>query len=159
MSSLILGVDPGLKGAVALYDPFLDIIANVFDIPTFEIKGKRKIDLFKLAGWVDANTPTIKVAFIEQPGAMPGQGVSSMFNFGKACGIVEGIVAANFIPMQFVHPAKWKPKMGLSKDKDRSRQLASQMFPRQAELFARVKDDGRAEAVLLAIYGARYADL
>lgn len=153
---LILGVDPGLSGAFALYDPVLDNIATVIDIPTFKIKGKSKIDLYVLAAWVKEWAPKVKLTMIEQPGAMPGQGVASMFNFGKACGICEMAIAANFIRMQPVDPRTWKAAMKLTKDKDRSRQLASQMFPRQADLFARVKDDGRAEAILLAVYGAKF---
>lgn len=154
---LILGVDPGLSGAFALYDPMLENIATICDVPTFKIKGKTKIDLMQLAAWMKNWAPQTKLAMIEQPGAMPGQGVSSMFNFGKACGIAEAMVAANFIRMQPVDPRTWKHEMKLTKDKDRSRQVASQMFPRQAELFARVKDDGRAEAALLAVYGAKFA--
>jgi len=93
------------------------------------------------------------MAIIEQVAAMRGQGVTSMFRFGQSYGATQMAVAAHKIPMQFVTPAKWKSYLGLSRDKGVSRSLASQRFPKQADLFKRVKDDGRAEAALLALYG------
>jgi len=149
----ILGVDPGLSGCLCLYRAE-DVI--FFDMPTLEItrngKKKRQIDLYALARFVDEYAANIEKAIIENPGAMPGQGSTSMFAFGFGCGAAQMVVAANFIPMELVHPATWKKSMGLSKDKASSRLKASQMFPQWAHHWARVKDDGRAEALLITIY-------
>jgi crossover junction endodeoxyribonuclease RuvC len=85
---------------------------------------------------------------------MPAQGVTSAFNFGFAAGALQGLVAGNAIPMHLVAPLTWKRHYKLSADKDASRRRASQLFPAHSHLWARAKDDGRAEAVLLAYYGS-----
>ena len=85
---------------------------------------------------------------------MPKQGVSSTFKFGKAYGVVIGVVAALKIPVHFVAPSVWKRHFGLSADKEEARARALQYWPERAELFARKKDHGRAEAALLARYAA-----
>ena len=155
--TLILGVDPGLSGALALFDAGTGTIKDVIDTPTHEIRGKRHIDPQGLAQIMDTWTVDGKIdlAIIEEVGAMPGQGVSSMFKFGTCYGVILGLCAAFFIPTVTVRPATWKKAMGLTGGKDHSRQMVCRMFPRGAGRFARVKDDGRAEAVLLACYGAR----
>lgn len=153
--TLILGIDPGLSGALAYYDPALEMVADVFDMPVHKIKGKDHLDLYLLSQIVDSRSASTKAAFIEQVSAMPKQGVSSTFRFGFAAGVVNGVVAANMVPIVNVTPTVWKRAMGLTNDKDASRRLASHMFPRQSKLWARVKDADRAEAVLLAVYGSR----
>ena len=156
---LIAGIDPGLDGALVLYDPSHAEPPKVYDMPTYDIttNGKRKcqLNLYELARILDVHAPTVKSAVIEEPAAMPGQGVSSMFKFGFNCGVAQAIVAAHFIPTKLTRPSAWKKAMGLTSDKDASRKLASQMMPQHARLWARVKDDGRAEALLLAIWGSR----
>lgn len=152
---LICGIDPGLSGAIALYNALDEQVITIIDMPTYEIKGKREIDLYALGRFFDMHAESIKLAVIEKPGAMPQQGVSSTFKFGENCGIARMAVAAHFIPMKLVPPAQWKKAMGLTADKDSSRRLASQKLPAFSHLWARVKDDGRAEALLLAIYGNR----
>ena len=92
-------------------------------------------------------------AIVEKVGAMPGQGVSSMFSFGRSVGIIEGVLAAKQIPVTFVTPQSWQKQSGAAKGKDGSRQRVMELFPREAHLFARVKDDGRADAVLIALAG------
>ncbi len=87
---------------------------------------------------------------------MPGQGVSSVFAFGQAAGIVHGVLAGCGVPMELVTAARWKRDMGLDSDKDRSRAMAAEMFPDQAALFKRAKDDGRAEAALLGVWWLRH---
>jgi crossover junction endodeoxyribonuclease RuvC len=149
--TLVAGVDPGLSGAIAILG---DSTLTVLDMPTLQIKGKRILDLYALAQFFDLNG-NVKLATIEDPHAMPGQGVSSMFKFGFNCGAVQAMVASAFIPMKLVSPASWKGAMGLGKDKDASRRLASQIMPRFSHLWARAKDDGRAEAALLALYGSK----
>jgi crossover junction endodeoxyribonuclease RuvC len=87
---------------------------------------------------------------------MPKQGVSSSFNFGVAYGIVRGVIGALPLPMLFVTPNEWKREFRLGSDKSQSRVLAGRMYPNNAHTFSRVRDDGRAEAVLIATFGARY---
>ena len=154
---LIIGLDPGLSGAVAfLNDQDNDL--KVFDTPTLTLsrggKAKREPDMVELARIVGAAGP-IAHAFVEQVGAMPGQGVSSVFAFGKVYGAALGILAAHFIPLTLVSPVKWKRALGVPADKDGSRARASQLMPAHAGLWSRCKDDGRAEAALIAEYGRR----
>jgi crossover junction endodeoxyribonuclease RuvC len=155
----IAGIDPGLSGAVALYQPGANTAPTILDMPTYEIttngKKRRQLNIYELARWLDLNAPTIKEAVIEDPRSMPTDGGVQAFKFGFNCGAVQGVVAANFIPTKLVAPNAWKRAMGLTSDKDASRRLASQMLPQHAGLWARVKDDGRAEALLLAIWGAK----
>jgi len=145
----ILGIDPGLSGALAFFDPETEEL-EVHDMPVHVINKKNHIDLYALALLVDSYP--VKKAIIENPGAMPGQGVTSMFRFGYACGVAQAMVAAHLIPMDLVRPAKWKKAMGLTKDKDACRQRASQTWPQHAKLWPLKKHDGRAEAALLALY-------
>jgi crossover junction endodeoxyribonuclease RuvC len=151
---VILGVDPGLGGALAFLDA--DGSLQVFDMPVHRLKRgakvKREIDRYELARIVDAHGP-IAHAFVEQVGAMPGQGVTSMFQFGRSLGIVEGVIAAAFVPTDYVTPGKWRTAMGVRAGKDGSRARASALMPRHAGLWTRVRDDGRAEAALIALYG------
>lgn len=153
--TLVLGIDPGLTGAIALYDMSSNLVASVADMPTHNINKKNHIDSVQLAMMVDTYSKQIKFAVIEDVSSAPNQGVVSVFTFGKVFGIAMGIVAANYIPMFLVRPAVWKSAMGLTHDKDLSRKKASQLFPREAYRWQRKKDDGRAEALLLAVFGAK----
>ena len=92
-------------------------------------------------------------AYVEQVGAMPGQGVSSMFRFGATVGAIHMAVAARGHSLRLVTPAKWKAHFRLARDKGVARGLAARRFPTNAKDFARVRDDGRAEASLIALYG------
>ena len=153
---LVLGVDPGLSGALAFL--WADGSLEVFDMPVLRLerggKAKRELDRYELARLVDAQGP-IAHAFVEQVGARPGQGVSGTFQFGRALGIAEGIIAAGFVPTEHVPPQVWRRAMGVRGGKDASRARASALMPRHAGLWARSRDDGRAEAVLIALYGQR----
>lgn len=153
MAHCYLGCDPGAKGALALFDPTTGNL-DIFDMPVHIIKvGKTKkarIDLYELGRFVDFRKEWIKIAAIESVHAMPAQGVSSSFNFGFAAGALEGIIAANFIPMERVTPQRWKKAMGLTADKDACRRRASELMPRHADKWSRKMDDGRAEAALIA---------
>jgi crossover junction endodeoxyribonuclease RuvC len=146
--TIILGIDPGISGAVAFYFPMVPSRIAVDDVPVAggEING------YELARLIRMHRPTLAV--IERVNAMPGQGVSSSFNFGRSYGDVRGVVSACDVPMHFVSPQKWKKHFGLSADKDESRLRAIRMFPNAAESFKLKKHDGRAEAALLALYGA-----
>ena len=96
----------------------------------------------------------VKMAYVETVHAMPGQGVTSMFSFGKAAGTIEGVLAGLEIPVTFVTPQAWKKPLGLlKKDKDVSRTLAIQLFPALSEQLKRKKDGGRADALLIARHG------
>ena len=94
------------------------------------------------------------VAIVESVSAMPGQGVSSTFKFGAAYGTVRGVIAALEIPVHLVTPGKWKKHFRLSADKEQARALALRLFPASSQHFERKKDHGRAEAALIARYGA-----
>ena len=155
----ILGIDPGLSGALCLYQCRTGPI-TVLDIPTIEVRVakslKRQIDLYALGNWLDMHRNLIKVAIIEQVGSMPAQGVTSSFNFGFTAGAIQGLVAANAIPMTLVRPQVWKSAFGLLRqDKDASRQAASRIAPQFSHHWHLKKHDGRAEAFLLAVYGSK----
>ncbi len=154
---IILGIDPGLDGALAFMGPGQNV--TIHDIPVHRLrrggKAKREVDLTELARILDAGASTIAHVFLEQAGTMPGQGVTSMFAFGKTYGAILGIVAANFLPLTLVHPRRWKRAMGVPKAKDGARARASQLLPRAAGNWPLVKHDGRAEAALIALYGSR----
>lgn len=149
----ILGIDPGLSGALALYDP-TDGALEVVDMPTLQLK-KRVVDEYALARIIDNWSSRIREVWLEQVGTRPGEGAVGAFSFGRGYGLIRGVCAANFLTIIDVTPATWKGAMKVRGDKDASRAAASALFPRQSGLFARVKDDGRAEAVLIARHGAR----
>ena len=146
---MICGIDPGLSGAISFIDG--DKV-EVYDMPTITVtKGKKKVrsvNIPLLHEMLAGMNP--KVVVLEQVHAMPGQGVTSMFRFGEAYGIVQAVVACCGYPLELVTPQKWKKAMGLSKDKGASRLLATRYYPDYADKWARAKDDGRAEAVLIA---------
>lgn len=149
---MIIGIDPGLKGAVA----YIGLTLEIFDIPTFSLirggKMKNEIDLVALAALF---APQIKHAYMEQVGAMPGQGVSSMFAFGQTFGILKGMLAMRGIPFTLVPPATWKKALRVPAGKDGARARASQLLPSYGHYWPRAKDDGRAEAAMIALYGVR----
>ena len=156
---LICGIDPGLSGAVALMEAGPSFVPKILDMPTLALsrggKNKREIDVRLLSQLIASHVP-IAHAFVEQVGAMPGQGVSSVFAFGKAYGILIGVLGALGVPMTFVSPVKWKRDLGVPADKDGARARASQLLPGAADQWTRVKDSGRAESALLCLWGERY---
>lgn len=151
----ILGVDPGASGALVIIDTTTNTL-TVIDMPTVEIKrGTRMVRQVSAQHVADALCEAkIDHAFVEKVGAMPGQGVSSMFAFGRAAGVVEGVLAALRIPTTYVTPQEWQKNMRVIGGKDGSRNRASQLWPNQSQLFGRKKDDGRADAALIAGYGS-----
>lgn len=144
----IMGIDPGISGAIAFYFTDAPDRVSVDDVPT--VAGE--IDSVTLAERIRQMKPD--VAIIEQVGAMPKQGVSSTFKFGMAFGVVKGVVSACQIPVLFVTPATWKKAYKLTADKEQARRMALRLFPKCDGAFGRKKDHGRAEAALLARYGA-----
>ena len=143
-----MGIDPGLSGAIGFYFPETSSRVAVYDAP---IAGG-EINAPGLADLINTHQPT--VAIIERVSARPGQGVSSMFNFGRACGVVAGVVGTLKIPVHFVTPQTWKKYFRLSADKEESRALALRLFPACADSFKLKKHHGRAEAALIAKFGA-----
>ncbi len=144
----ILGVDPGLSGAIAFYCPADPAVVAVEDMPVAD----GDIDPATLASRLRQLQPT--VAMIERVGSMPGQGVSSTFKFGKGYGTVIGVVIALGIPTHFVTPGKWKRHFRLEAEKEQARALALRLWPSASFRFERKKDAGRAEACLIARYAA-----
>jgi crossover junction endodeoxyribonuclease RuvC len=145
---IIIGIDPGLSGAIAFTARFG---AHVEDMPV----AGGQVDAANLAQmiglWKQDNE---LVAYVEQVAARPGQGVSSMFKFGMSYGAALAVLAACGVPVHLVTPGRWKKALGLSSDKELSRRRAIELFPQLAGDLKRKKDDGRAEALLLAHYGA-----
>jgi crossover junction endodeoxyribonuclease RuvC len=159
MKDLILGIDPGASGALALYHSADWLLVDVFDMPTHTIKingsNKSRVDPHALAGIIRERSDRIAFACIEEVSSLPKQGVASTFAFGQAYMAVEMACAALQVPYYTVRPSVWKRVMSLSGDKDESRRMASRLMPTSADRWPRVKDDGRAEAALLALYGLR----
>jgi crossover junction endodeoxyribonuclease RuvC len=155
---VILGIDPGLSGAIAVLDLSNKLLA-VHDMPTTTIRSgksdKRQLSEAMLSSLVKQTNA--QHSYLEFVSARPGQGVASMFNFGVGYGAIRGVLAGLGVPMSTVTPAKWQRDLNLAKGKDANRARAAQLFPEFAYLFSRVKDDGRADAALIAWWGARHA--
>lgn len=150
---IILGIDPGLSGALSWLYP--DGACHVEDMPTFSVtrnKGKKRhLDLPSLLRMVRERP--YDHAFLEAVSAMPKNGAVSSFSFGRSFGASEMMLAALGLPYDMVVPAVWKRVMGFPADKDAARSRASQLLPQHAHLWPLVKHDGRAEASGLALYG------
>jgi crossover junction endodeoxyribonuclease RuvC len=154
----ILGIDPGAGGALTILDTDNSTL-KVFDMPVVEIKRgkttKRHVSAQLVAELL--RNETINEAYVEAVHSMPGQGVSSSFSFGRALGVLEGVLAGLQIRTTLVPPATWLKEMRVHAGKDGSRARAVEFWPKHADLFARKKDDGRAESALLAAYGAKHS--
>ena len=150
---MILGIDPGANGGLAFFEPLKGLA--VIDMPTFEVKRggkmKKEISPAMLAAEIKSVAPDS--AIIEKVGAMPGQGVSSMFQIGRSVGMVEGVLAALQIPYDYVTPQTWQKAVGARGGKDASRLRAMELYPAYANEFRLKKHDGRADAALIAWYG------
>ena len=150
----IVGVDPGYTGAIAFLDPQL-MLLEVHDMPMGKsTTGKQELDLHKLGRILMATGASRAVAILEKVHAMPNQGSSSTFRFGECFGALRMAVVGHGYEDRYVTPQAWKKHFKLNQDKGVSRSYARSRFPAQAHLFDRVKDDGRAEAALIALYGA-----
>ncbi len=146
----VWGIDVGLNGAIALFD-MIEGHLEVHDMPVMEINKKRQVNPQLLTNILEQHDAPV---FIEQVGARPGQGVSSMFNFGKSFGICLGVSAGLKLQTTTVSPVAWQRACKVEKGKDGNRLRATQKFPNYSNLFARKKDDGRADAALIAYWGA-----
>lgn len=150
----ILGIDPGLSGGAAIYAPpfSLELRWQIIDLPTVGELSQRRILAPALRDWIMQHAPDH--AFVEQVSAMPKQGVSSGFRFGRAAGAIDAVIACCGVPVTYIAPQRWKKFHGLKgSDKEASRARALQLAPDLSSLLARKKDHGRAEAVLIALYG------
>lgn len=153
-----LGCDPGLSGALCIYDSTKNTV-DIFSTPTVNVviagKKKRRLNYQALTDWLELRRDGIVRAVVEEVWAGKGQGVSSMFAFGEVYGALKMAVAACAIEILLVTPVVWKSRLGLLRqDKNASRTLATKLAPHAADQWRLVGDDGKAEAFLLAYYGA-----
>jgi crossover junction endodeoxyribonuclease RuvC len=154
----IVGIDPGVRGGVAILDIDNDgvpQVVNVTDIPVAGSGARERVDAAWLCGLLTKHKPAH--AYVERAQAMPEQGSSSGFKFGRATGAIEAVLACCEVPMTIVEPAAWKKFHHLrGRDKEASRLRALQLFPGKHVhvLLQRRRDHGRAEAMLIALAGA-----
>ena len=152
----VLGIDPGLGGALAFLDKEGRLLVR--DVPTFEVKRgrrkKRELNQHGLQEILSKFGSGVVVAYVEVASARPGQGTTSMFAFGFVYGSLRQAVVSNCIALEHVTPQVWRKVLRVRKGKDASRMRASELMPKYAELWSRAKDHGRAEAALIAYYGA-----
>ena len=157
----VLAIDPGIGGAIALVDDHSCLAA--FNMPIEQKRsGRKQVDALRLYQQIIelfTCTPaqlSETHALIEQVAARPGQGVSGMFSFGDSFGVARTVLAVTFERTEMVMPNVWKKAMGLTKDKAYSLTLARRSFPDARPSLTRKKDEGVAEALLLARYGQKY---
>ena len=149
----VIGIDPGLSGAVAILEN--NKVINIFDIPvmTEGKKNKRQLNSAQLVRLLNDNIPNKEEVsvIVEQVNAMPGQGVTSMFNFGQTFGAIKGICAALGLPIFFVRPSKWKKHFELiNSSKDSSRTKVIEMYPSLSNELSKKKDVNKSDAILIA---------
>jgi crossover junction endodeoxyribonuclease RuvC len=154
---LIIGIDPGISGSICFFQD--GKIIDVVEMPTMTEgkKNKKQVNGSQIFNEIffrikKLDKKDVKV-IIEQVSAMPGQGVTSMFNFGQSFGILKGICSAMQLPMYFVRPAKWKKYFNLiNSEKDASRTRAIEIFPSFSGQLSRKKDSNKADAILIASF-------
>jgi crossover junction endodeoxyribonuclease RuvC len=153
----VLGVDPGIHGGLAIV--FIDNgaapqLLDAIDIPVTGVGAKERVDVLAIRNWITQHAP--QHALIERAQAMPKQGASSGFKYGRAVGAIEAIITCCAVPLTIVEPSIWKKFHGLrGGDKEAGRQRALQLFPAAHALLARKKDHGRGEAALIAYFGMK----
>ena len=154
---LIIGIDPGISGSICFLDngKILDVIE--MPIMTDGKKNKKQVNGSQVYNEISKKIKLFEKnqirVVIEHVSAMPGQGVTSMFNFGQSFGILKGICTAMQLPMYFVRPAKWKKYFNLlNSEKDASRTRAIEIFPYFSSQLSRKKDSNKADAILIASF-------
>tara|TARA_B100001123_G_C14520613_1_gene714108 strand:- start:9 stop:503 length:495 start_codon:yes stop_codon:yes gene_type:complete len=154
---LIIGIDPGISGAICFFED--GQVKEIIDMPVMAEgkKNKKQVNGPQIYNEIAKRTDKIPkkdiIIVIEQVSAMPGQGVTSMFNFGQSFGVLKGICSAMQLSMHFVRPAKWKKYFGLIKtQKDASRTKVIEIFPYISSQLSRKKDSNKADAVLIASF-------
>lgn len=150
---IVLGIDPGICGAFARLSDDAPLVIHDMPILTIQrgAKKKREMDAHVLSDLIENHLPDH--AFLEQAWARPGEAASVSFTNGCNFGTVLGILAALQVPYTVVPPQRWKKALQVPAEKDGARARASQLLPQYASEWRRVKDDGRAEAALIALYG------
>ena len=154
---LVIGIDPGISGSICFFNE--GKIVDVVEMPTMTEgkKNKKQVNGAQIFNEISERIKKldkrdIKIV-IEQVSAMPGQGVTSMFNFGQSYGILKGICSAMQLSMFFVRPAKWKKYFGLiNSEKDASRTRAIEIFPYFSSELSKKKDSNKADAILIASF-------
>ena len=154
---LVIGIDPGISGSICFFKD--GKIFDIIEMPNMAEgkKNKRQVNGAQIYNEISSRIKNfgkedIKVV-IEQVSAMPGQGVTSMFNFGQSFGVLKGICSAMQLPMYFVRPAKWKKYFNLiNSEKDASRTKAIEIFPYISSKLSKKKDANKADAILLASF-------
>lgn len=145
-----LGVDPGISGALVLLENGQPV--EWMSMPTLRTGAATRVSAAALAAWM--RKFPIEHAFVEHVNSMPGQGVVSMFTFGHACGVVQGVLGGLQIPYTLVPPPTWKKKAGLlGTDKDAARSRAIQIWPQWRDLDSKGKGQALADAALIALTG------
>ena len=154
---LIIGIDPGISGSICFLED--GKVIDIIEMPSMAEgkKNKRQVNGHQMYNELsnrikNYNIQNINVV-VEQVSAMPGQGVTSMFNFGQSFGVIKGICAAMQLPIFFVRPAKWKKHFELiNTQKDASRTKAIEMFPKISSNLSKKKDSNKADAILIASF-------
>ena len=149
----IIGIDPGLSGGIAVLEN--NKVLNILDMPVMPEgkKNKRQLNSALLVSLIKDNINASEevVVVVEQVNAMPGQGVTSMFNFGQTFGAIKGVCAALELPIFFVRPSKWKKHFELiNSSKDSSRTKAIERYPKLSNQLAKKKDVNKSDAILIA---------
>jgi len=149
----IIGIDPGLSGGIAVLEN--NRVLSIFDMPVMSDgkKNKRQLNSAQLVTLIKENIKSSEdvAVIVEQVNAMPGQGVTSMFNFGQTFGAIKGVCAALGLPIFFVRPSKWKKHFELiNSSKDSSRTKAIEMYPAFSNQLAKKKDVNKSDAILIA---------
>ena len=154
---LVIGIDPGISGSICFFED--GKIIDVIEMPTMTEgkKNKKQVNGSQIFNEISERIKKLDKnnirVIIEQVSAMPGQGVTSMFNFGQSFGILKGICSAMQLPMYFVRPAKWKKYFNLiNSEKDASRTRAIEIFPHFSSQLSKKKDINKADAILIASF-------
>ena len=153
----IIGIDPGISGAISFFDN--GVIKEVIDMPTMTDgkKNKKQVNGNQIYNEINLRISNMSkeniCVVVEQVSAMPGQGVTSMFNFGQSFGVIKGICSAMQLSIHFVRPAKWKKYFNLiNTEKDASRTKVIEIFPYISSKLSKKKDANKADAILIASF-------
>jgi len=152
----LIGIDPGLTGALALLEVANGntVLIDIIDVPVAGSGAKQSVDVIALQEWLLRHGA--RHAYFERAQAMPKQGASSGFKYGRTVGALEAVLTVSAIAITMVEPSKWKRHFHLQgADKEGARGLAIRLSPGEHRFFARKKDHGRGEAVLIGLYDAR----
>ena len=150
---VIIGIDPGMSGAIAMLAVPEFKVIFLEDLPIVEVGGRRELELVEIRDWLEDSRP--EHVFIEKAQAMPGQGITSTGRYMKSFGELIGLCVGLHIPYTLIHPTSWKRALlkDMPKDKGASIHRVLQLFPSLS--LPRKKDHGKAEALLIAYYGAK----